>query len=101
MDVSTKTAKTIPEIFESMMRGREFDVAELGLTFYLRTLADDSPFIAIPVFPDRVFRHSTESQVEMQPQCLVKLGKLNRRDSTDPAAQPLCRNGSDLLGLSL
>jgi ABC-type nitrate/sulfonate/bicarbonate transport system substrate-binding protein len=58
VDVSMQTAKTIPEIFERMMRGREFDVAELGLTFYLRTFGDDSPFIAIPVFPNRVFRHS-------------------------------------------
>lgn len=56
--VSMETAQTIPEIFERMMRGRAFDVAELGLTFYLRTLTDDSPFIAIPAFPNRVFRHS-------------------------------------------
>ena len=41
-----------------MVRGREFDVAELGLTFYLRSLDHDAPFIAIPVFPNRVFRHS-------------------------------------------
>lgn len=58
VDVSMETARTIPEIFERMMRGREFDVSELGLTFYLRTFAEDSPFIAIPVFPNRVFRHS-------------------------------------------
>ena len=29
-----------------------------GLTFYLRSLDHDAPFIAIPVFPNRVFRHS-------------------------------------------
>ncbi|WP_232066529.1 phosphate/phosphite/phosphonate ABC transporter substrate-binding protein [Mycobacterium parmense] len=57
-DVEMRTARTIPEIFERMMRGHEFDVAELGLTFYLRTFGADSPFIAIPVFPNRVFRHS-------------------------------------------
>lgn len=53
-----ETAATLPEIFERMVRGREFDVAELGLTFYLRSLDHDAPFIAIPVFPNRVFRHS-------------------------------------------
>lgn len=58
VDVCMETARTIPEIFERMMRGREFDVSELGLTFYLRTFAEDSPFIALPVFPNRVFRHS-------------------------------------------
>jgi len=58
VDVAMETAATIPEIFQRMMRGREFDVAELGLTFYLRTFGDASPFIAIPVFPNRVFRHS-------------------------------------------
>jgi len=57
-DISMKTARTIPEIFERMMRDREFDVSELGLTFYLRTFGDDSPFIAMPIFPNRVFRHS-------------------------------------------
>lgn len=57
-DVSMETAHTIPEIFERMMRDHEFDASELGLTFYLRTFGDDSPFIALPVFPNRVFRHS-------------------------------------------
>lgn len=52
VDVSMQTAQTIPEIFSRMMRDHEFDVSELGMTFYLRTLTDDSPFIAIPVFPN-------------------------------------------------
>ena len=58
VDATWKSATTIPAIFQRMMRDREFDFAELGLTFYLRTLDLDSPFIAIPVFPNRVFRHS-------------------------------------------
>ena len=42
-----------------MVRQREFDVAELGLTYYLRTLdQEDPPFIALPIFPNRNFRHS-------------------------------------------
>jgi 4,5-dihydroxyphthalate decarboxylase len=53
------TAATLPEIFRRMMRDREFDVSELGLTFYLRMLdGGDDSFVALPVFPNRVFRHS-------------------------------------------
>jgi hypothetical protein len=42
-----------------LIRQREFDASELRLTYYLRTLDfDDPPFIALPVFPNRSFRHS-------------------------------------------
>ncbi|WP_028925028.1 4,5-dihydroxyphthalate decarboxylase [Pseudonocardia acaciae] len=59
IDASFHTAPVISDIFERMVRGREFDVSELGLTFYTRTLdLEDPPFVAIPVFPNRVFRHS-------------------------------------------
>ena len=54
---SVETAATLPEIFERAIRG-EFDVAELGLTFYLRLLEEETPFVALPIFPNRVFRHS-------------------------------------------
>jgi 4,5-dihydroxyphthalate decarboxylase len=42
-----------------MLQYREFDVSEMSLSNYT-TLLDkgNSPFIAIPVFPSRVFRHS-------------------------------------------
>ncbi|WP_246281709.1 phosphate/phosphite/phosphonate ABC transporter substrate-binding protein [Fodinicola acaciae] len=53
-----KTAATLPEIFEGMVRGGAYDVAELGLTFYLRSLEQDPPYVALPIFPNRVFRHS-------------------------------------------
>lgn len=47
------------DIFENMVRHQAFDFSELGMTFYLRTLDfDNPPFIAIPVFPNRMFRHS-------------------------------------------
>jgi 4,5-dihydroxyphthalate decarboxylase len=59
VDTTMHTAATLPEIFERMMRGREFDVSELGMTFYLRMRdSGDDSFVALPVFPNRVFRHS-------------------------------------------
>jgi 4,5-dihydroxyphthalate decarboxylase len=39
--------------------GGEFDVAEVGFCSYLMSIArGNSPFIAIPVFTSRIFRHS-------------------------------------------
>ncbi len=51
-------APIVTEIFERMVRRRAFHVAELGLTFLLRTAEADPAFLAIPVFPVRLFRHS-------------------------------------------
>jgi 4,5-dihydroxyphthalate decarboxylase len=49
----------VEETFFRMLRHREFDVAELSLSSYTLSLfRDDCPFIAIPVFPSRYFRHS-------------------------------------------
>ena len=49
----------VEETFFRMMRHREFDVAEMSLSSYVVSLADPKPpFIAIPVFPSRAFRHS-------------------------------------------
>ncbi len=49
----------VEETFFRMLRYREFDCAELSLSSYTVSLAgDDPPFIAIPVFPSRFFRHS-------------------------------------------
>lgn len=59
VEASFESADLISDIFERMLRNQEYDVAELGLTFYLRTLdLPNPPFIAIPVFPNRHFRHS-------------------------------------------
>ena len=47
------------EIFDRMVGGREFDVSELSLAEYITMTAKDiSPFVAIPVFPSKAFRHS-------------------------------------------
>jgi hypothetical protein len=56
--VTMRTARTLPDIFKKMMRSQEFGVAELGWTFYLRDFGPDTPYLALPVFPNRVFRHS-------------------------------------------
>jgi 4,5-dihydroxyphthalate decarboxylase len=47
------------ETFFRMLRHREFDIAELSLSSYALSLDDpEPPFVAIPVFPSRAFRHS-------------------------------------------
>ncbi len=47
------------ETFYRMLRHKEFDVSELSLGSYSTLKArGDCPFVAIPVFPSRFFRHS-------------------------------------------
>ena len=49
----------VEETFFRMMRYREFDCSEMSLSSYVASLNSESPpFIAIPVFPSRYFRHS-------------------------------------------
>lgn len=49
----------VEETFFRMLRNQEFDIAEMSMSSYCVTLArDNPPFIAIPVFPSRFFRHS-------------------------------------------
>jgi len=46
------------EIFWRMLQYKEFDACELSLSNYTTLVSGGhSPFIAIPVFPSRVFRH--------------------------------------------
>jgi len=50
----------VEETFFRMLRHREFDAAEMSLSSYsVSLLRDPQPFIAIPVFPSRMFRHSS------------------------------------------
>ncbi len=49
----------VEETFFRMISNREFDVAEMSLSSYTMSKFKDDPFIAIPVFPSRVFRHSS------------------------------------------
>ena len=49
----------VEETFFRMMRYREFECSEMSLSSYVASLGrDEPPFIAIPVFPSRFFRHS-------------------------------------------
>ena len=49
----------VEETFFRMLRNREFDLAELSLSSYTVSLSrEPRPFVAIPVFPSRMFRHS-------------------------------------------
>lgn len=58
VDVTFHSGRIVTEIFEAMIRHRAYDVSELGMTYFLRTFEDgESPFLAIPVFPVRSFRH--------------------------------------------
>jgi 4,5-dihydroxyphthalate decarboxylase len=48
----------VEETFFRMLRHREFDVAEMSLSTYVATLdAETPPFVALPVFTSRMFRH--------------------------------------------
>lgn len=58
-EVNCHSAPIVTQIFEGLI-DRRFDVSELGFTYFLRTFQEgQSPFIAIPVFPNRAFRHSS------------------------------------------
>lgn len=48
----------VEETFFRMARFAEFDAAEMSLSSYVMTLGRDRPFVAIPVFPSRSFRHN-------------------------------------------
>ena len=49
----------VEETFWRQARFQEFDASEMSLSSYVKTLnSDKPPFIAIPVFPSRSFRHS-------------------------------------------
>ena len=48
----------VEETFFRMMRHREFEVAEMSLSSYVLSLQQDpNPFVALPVFTSRMFRH--------------------------------------------
>jgi 4,5-dihydroxyphthalate decarboxylase len=48
----------VEETFFRMMRYQEYDCSEMSLSSYVASLDKGAPFVAIPVFPSRFFRHS-------------------------------------------
>ena len=49
----------VEETFFRMMRHREFEVAEMSLSSYVKSLGTgESPFVALPVYTSRQFRHA-------------------------------------------
>ena len=58
IDLNCITLRSGREIFDRMVGGHEFDVAELSASEFISLMGrGDCPFVAIPVFPSRVFRH--------------------------------------------
>lgn len=51
-------ALPVEEVFYRTATYREFDISEMSFSSYLLTLERGAPFIAIPVFPSRAFRHN-------------------------------------------
>ena len=59
VDAVFHSHRIVTEVFDGMIRKRAFDVSELGMTYFLRTMDfEEPPFIAIPIFPNRSSRHS-------------------------------------------
>ena len=59
VDAQFHSHRIVTEVFAGMIRDRAYDVSELGLSYFLRTMDfDEPPFLALPVFPNRCFRHS-------------------------------------------
>src|SRR4051812_49670108 len=55
----TYLALPVEETFFRMMRHREFEVAEMSLSSYVKSLdTDERPFVALPVYTSRQFRHA-------------------------------------------
>ena len=58
IDLNCLTMSAGREIFDRMVGGLEFDVAELSSSEFISLAgAGDERFVALPVFPSRVFRH--------------------------------------------
>jgi 4,5-dihydroxyphthalate decarboxylase len=58
IDLNCITLKSGREVFDRMAGGREFDVAELSASEFISlTGRGHCAFVALPVFPSRVFRH--------------------------------------------
>jgi 4,5-dihydroxyphthalate decarboxylase len=58
VDLTCLTLKSGRDVFDRMVGGQEFDVAELSASEFVSLQGTgNNPFVALPVFPSRVFRH--------------------------------------------
>ena len=58
VDLRYVAIQSPPEIFARMIKTASFDVAEMSLAHYsIMRSRGEFPFVALPVFPSRVFRH--------------------------------------------
>jgi hypothetical protein len=59
VDATFHNGRIVTDVFEAMVKDRAYDVSDLGISYFLRTMDfDDPPFLAIPVFLLHMFRHS-------------------------------------------
>jgi 4,5-dihydroxyphthalate decarboxylase len=73
VELNCITLKSGRDVFDRMVGGKEFDVAELSASEYVSLHgAGDCPFVAIPVFPSRVFRHG---YIFMNTRCGIRTPK--------------------------
>jgi 4,5-dihydroxyphthalate decarboxylase len=59
IDLTFVPIQSPPEIFARMVKTNAFDISEMSLSMYLTLKARGTfPYIAVPVFPLRMFRHA-------------------------------------------
>lgn len=58
IDLTYLAIQSPPEIFRRMIKKNSFHFAEMSTSMYLQLRSKgDFPFVALPIFPSRVFRH--------------------------------------------
>ena len=58
IDITYVEIQSPPEIFARMLKTKSFDVAEMSSAHYITMKSRGNfPYIALPVFPSRLFRH--------------------------------------------
>jgi 4,5-dihydroxyphthalate decarboxylase len=58
VELTCLTLKSGRDVFDRMVGGQEFDIAELSASEFISLQGrGNNPFVALPVFPSRVFRH--------------------------------------------
>jgi 4,5-dihydroxyphthalate decarboxylase len=58
VDLTCLTLRSGRDVFDRMVGGQEFDIAELSASEFVSLQGrGNNPFVALPVFPSRVFRH--------------------------------------------